>query len=72
MAKRMTKAESGQASGQIRGGLEAIAEGRRELEAAGHPLPAAVRMQINNMRQVLRNQGLPEHVIDATPGLWPL
>jgi hypothetical protein len=42
---------------------------RRELEAAGFEMPLEVREAVARMRRQLADAGLPQELIDATPGL---
>ncbi len=56
----------------LRGALAQFAHTRREFEEHGLRLPDDLKQPIVAMRQKLREAGLPQQVIDATPGLEPL
>jgi hypothetical protein len=56
----------------LRGALAEFARIRREFEEHGSRLPDDLKQPIVAMRQKLREAGLPQEVIDATPGLEPL
>ncbi len=56
----------------LRGALDQFAHTRREFEEHGLRLPDDLKQPIVAMRQKLREAGLPQQVIDATPGLEPL
>jgi len=56
----------------LRGALAEFAHTRRDFEEHGVRLPDDLRQPIVDMRQKLREAGLPQEVIDATPGLEPL
>jgi len=51
--------------------FEQIAAARRQAQEAGQPIPDDLRREIYTMREMLRENGLPEAEIDATPGLEP-
>ncbi|MBV8346015.1 MAG: hypothetical protein JOZ49_00310 [Mycolicibacterium sp.] len=51
--------------------FEQIAAARKQAQEAGQPIPDDLRREIYTMREMLRENGLPEAEIDATPGLEP-
>ena len=55
----------------LKAGVESIATARGKFEEAGE-LPQEFREAILQIRQQLRAAGLPQELIDTTPGLHPL
>jgi hypothetical protein len=51
--------------------FEQIAAARKQAQEAGQPMPDELRREVYAMREMLRERGLPEKLIDATPGLEP-
>jgi hypothetical protein len=48
-----------------------MAAARKKAQQAGEPLPDDLRREIYAMREMLRENGLTEDQINATPGLEP-
>lgn len=66
-----TKGASAKAFDSLAIGLGEIAATRQRLRAEfpNSPMPDDIRQMVVRTRRMLRRAGLPQHVIDATPGL---
>ncbi len=55
----------------LRAGFSEIAALRASARDAGLQLPEDIQRSVASMRETLRAAGLPQALIDATPGLEP-
>ncbi len=73
MNKADEKARAARLFDNVAVGLQQIATTRQHLRDNGSgPMPEHLKQMLNRTRKMLRDAGLPQEVIDKTPGLEPL